>query len=199
MQALWASLCVTAIGSSVLWCATDSLQAVTAEGARRVSVLRVKPAVTDVGLETMLGSTTRLIDGGKFTFVEFIYTRCPTICRTTGTNLARLRDRLASDGLSNRVRILSISFDPRNDDKSALASYGKAHGANGEIWTVARSSPADLLKLLGTFGVVVIPDAFGGFEHNAALHIVDPTGRLVSILDIDDIDGAVSAVRKAAS
>ena len=33
--------------------------------------------------------------------------------------------------------------------------------------------------------VVVIPDRFGGFEHNAAIHLVGRDGRLVEISDLD--------------
>ncbi len=198
MQAVWASLFVTTIGSTVLWCATDGLQAITAEGARRVSVARDKPTVPDVALETMSGSTTDLVSGdGKFMLIEFIYTRCPTICQTAGADLARLRDRLEVEQLNHRIRILSISFDPRRDGIRELSSYGTASGADGEIWTVARPSPANLSNLLDAFGVVVIPDGAGGFEHNAALHIVNPSGQLISILDTDDIDGAISSLRRA--
>ena len=198
MQAVWASLFVTTIGSVVLWCATDGLQAITAEGARRISVARVQPVVPDVALQTMLGSTTHLVSGdGKFTFVEFIYTRCPTICQTAGTNLARLRDRLGHEQLNHRIRILSISFDPSLDGIRELSSYGKAYGADGEIWTVTRPVDTELSNLLDAFGVVVIPNGIEGFEHNAALHVINPSGQLISIFDIDDVDGAISSLRRA--
>jgi cytochrome oxidase Cu insertion factor (SCO1/SenC/PrrC family) len=34
---------------------------------------------------------------------------------------------------------------------------------------------------------VVIPDSYGGFSHNAALHVVDPQGRLNRIIDLEDV------------
>lgn len=200
MRTLAAAFLVTIMGCASLWYATDGLQAVTSEGKRRVSVARLQPAVPDVILETMSGSTTSLARGnGRFTLVEFIYTRCPTICRTAGTELARLRDRIQVQNLQERIRILSVSFDPEHDGISELSSYGKTHGADGKVWTVARPSTTDLEKLLSAFGVMVIPDKFGGFEHNAALLIINPAGRLVSILDVDDIEGALAAVRGALS
>lgn len=42
-----------------------------------------------------------------------------------------------------------------------------------------------LKRLLDAFGIVVIPDGLGGFEHNAALHLLGRDGRLVLIGDID--------------
>lgn len=200
MRTLAASVIVAVIGCVFLWCATDGLQAVTSEGKRRASVARLKPVVPDIGVETMSGSTMRLAGGdGKFTLVEFIYTRCPTICQTAGTDLARLRDRIKKHNLQDRVRIVSVSFDPEHDGISELASYGKAHGADGEIWTIARPSRTDLERLLEVFDVLVIRDEFGGFEHNAALLIVGPSGRLILILDVDDIDGAFATISRASS
>lgn len=200
MRAILSSLFVVVVGSAGLWQATDGLQALTAESARRLSVEEAQPAVPNIVLETMSGSATHLVDSsGKMTVVGFIYTRCPTICQTGGTYLARLRDQLENQDLEGRVRILSVSFDPTHDDVPALFSYGKAHGADGKIWTVARTTTKDLDSLLTTFGVVVIPDEFGGYEHNAAMHVVSPSGRLVAILDIDDLDAAITTIRGPAS
>ena len=200
MRTLAASLVVVVMGCACLWHATDGLQAVTSEGKRRVSVARVQPISPNVVLETMSGSKVSLVRGdGRFTLVEFIYTRCPTICRTAGAALARLSDQIKAHGLNERVRIVSVSFDPENDGTSELTSYGKAHGADGQIWTVARPSEGDLKTLLEAFGVVVIPDEFGGYEHNAALLIINPSGRLISVLDVNDIDGAFSVVRGPSS
>ena len=41
----------------------------------------------------------------------------------------------------------------------------------------------DIKRLLHVCGVVIIPDGLGGYQHNAAIHIVNPSGRLVRILD----------------
>lgn len=194
MRALFASLLVIGVGTVTLWQATDGLNALTTESARRLAVACTQPPVPNVPLETMSGSSSRLVSSDKITIVEFIYTRCPIICQTAGTYLARLRDRLKTHNLNERVRIVSVSFDPAYDDVTALADYGAAHGADGVLWTVARPGTQDLAKLLDAFGVTVIPDAFGGYEHNAALHVVSMSGRLIAIADIDDLDGALAAV-----
>ena len=46
-------------------------------------------------------------------------------------------------------------------------------------------SAEELDAMLATFGVVVIPDGSGEFQHNGAIHVVDRQGRLVRILDYD--------------
>ena len=128
--------------------------------------------------------------------VEFIYATCPTICVDAGAAFAQMKQRLADAGLDNRSQLLSISFDPRRDDTATLRQYADAHGADGKAWTVAVPSAADLPGLLDRFGIVVIPDPLGGYQHNAAIHLVDGHGRLTNIFDIDDLDGVIAAIRK---
>ena len=47
-----------------------------------------------------------------------------------------------------------------------------------------------LRRLLEAWQVVVIDDGLGGYEHNAALLVVDESGRLVRIFD--DTEGATA-------
>lgn len=197
MQATFASLIVFTLGCCMLWQATDGLGALTTEGARRLQVAAASLDLPDLFLEDMGGGEVILgqPDDG-LTFAEFIYTTCPTICREAGEDMARLRDRLVEEGLEDQVRLLSISFDPAYDDPAAMTAYGHLHDADGLIWTIARPDPGDLAAMLESFGVQVIPDEYGGYEHNAALHLIDRSGRLSGIFDIDDIEGAAAAAGK---
>lgn len=198
MRAAVASLAVLVLGSLLLWQGTDGGQALTAEGARRLAALRDAPEVPQV---VLTGADEQSLSLGgpadSVTLVEFVYTTCPTICQLSGADFARLRDAVVAEGLEDRVQLLSVSFDPANDGPEALAAYGAAHGADGRIWSVAVPEAADLPALLDAFGVVVIPGPFG-FEHNIAIHVVDPRGRLVAITDADDIAGALAAAQRAA-
>ena len=124
---------------------------------------------------------------GRLLAVEFIYTRCTTICRTLGMAFRQIRDHLPQPMLGRDFALLSISFDPERDDSASLKAYGDAYGADGEHWRIARvRNAADLKPLLDAFGIVVIPDGLGGFEHNAAIHLLDRDGRLAQISDIDE-------------
>ncbi len=111
--------------------------------------------------------------------------------------MARLRYRLAGGPFAGRVRLVSLSFDPARDTQGQMAEYGRWHGADGKVWTVARPAVKDLPALLNAYGVTVIPDRAGGFIHNAALHVISPDGRLTAILDMDDLDGAEKAIGRA--
>jgi protein SCO1/2 len=194
---LVASLAVLLAGGAVLWQATDGFAALTTESARRLAALTEMPAVPAFPIETMTGEHHLLPSrDGKATVVEFIYTNCPTICQTAGAEMARLRDRLAAGPLAGRVQLVSLSFDPVRDSSGRMAEYGRWHGADGTVWTVARPKVNDLSTLLDAYGVTVVPDRAGGFVHNAALQVVSPDGRLTAILDMDDLDGAEKAIER---
>ncbi len=197
MRAWTASLAVLVLGAAVLWRATDGLEALTTEGARRLAVARAAPVVPPRIVQAMDGGREPLPAAeGRATLVEFIYTTCPTICQAAGAGMAALRDRLVAAGLAGRVRMFSVSFDPETDDPPRLADYGDRHGADGRIWTAARPDAADLPGMLDGFGITVIPGPAGGYEHNAAILVIGPDGRLRAIADIDDIDAALAAARR---
>ena len=103
-------------------------------------------------------------------------------------------NRFSRAGLGDRVRMLSVSFDPLRDPPGRLRDYGENHGARGELWNVARVQESDLELMKRGFGLRVIADGMGGFQHNTAIHLIDRTGNLSAIFDTDDEDGAFNAV-----
>ena len=182
-------------GICFLALATDGFRAVTTEGARRIAVAEARPEVPPFQLQSMADEVIPLRPrDGEILLVEFVYTTCPVICQTAAVDFAQIRDSLAARGA--KVRLLSVSFDPLGDDLEAMSRYGAAHGAKGKLWTVARPDSKDLTSLLDFFGVTVIPDPWLGFEHNAAIHLIDSQGRFVEIFDTDAIQEVVDAVER---
>jgi protein SCO1/2 len=170
-------------GSGILWNATDGFQTLTSEQARRLSIAARPRAVPDVALQDQDGRVFRLSDYDDQTVVvDFIYTHCATLCQAMGATFRQLAERLASA----EVMFLSISFDTARDSPAALGEYARWHHADGTRWRIARlADPADLPALLETFAVVVIPDEYGGYQHNAAVHVITE-GRLIRVLDYDE-------------
>ena len=185
-----ASAALLLAGGVVLAAATDGWQAFTTETARRVAVRRRPADLPAVALENQSGARFTLADRrGTWLLVDFIYTRCPTFCTALGGDFARLERQLADPIARGRVQLLSISFDPTQDTPAQLAAYlGRFRGpATG--WQAARPLTAGgLREITAAFGVTVIPDQLGGYTHNAAIHLVDPAGRLVGIFDLGDVD-----------
>jgi len=179
---------MTILGTGALWHSTDGFAAFTAEAARRAEILRSPRPLPAAVLEDQDGRSFRLQDyRGKLLAVEFIYTRCSTICRSLGMAFSQIRDHVPQAMLGSDFALLSISFDAARDDTPSLKAYGDAHGADSRHWRIARvCNAADLQQLLDAFGIVVIPDGLGGFEHNAAIHLLGRDGRLGLISDIEE-------------
>lgn len=175
------------LGIGVFWYGTDGFTALTAETARRSDILRSPRPLPPVTLEDQDGRLFKLQDyRGQLLAVEFIYTRCQTICRAQGMVFKQIRDQIPASILGRRFSLLSISFDPLHDDPPSLKAYGDRYDADGNRWRVARvNDQAELAELLKAFGIVVIDDGMGGFEHNAAIHLLGRDGRLRQISDLD--------------
>ena len=185
-----ASAALLLAGGVVLAAATNGFQAFTTETARRVAV-RSRPAeLPAVALESQSGARFTLADlRGTWLLVDFIYTRCPTFCTTLGGDFARLERQLADPIARGEVQLLSISFDPTQDTPAQLAAYLKRFRGRDMGWQAARPiTDHGLRQIVAAFGVTVIPDQLGGYTHNAAIHLVDPEGRLVDIFDLGDVE-----------
>ena len=180
-------------GTAVLWIKTDGARALTTESARRLLVSRTPRTPPAILLETSdrRHSTLEALRG-RIVVVDFIYTNCPTLCISLGRTFARLQT-IFSNLRRDDVNLVSIGFDAQHDTPDSLAAYAERHHASPRWWTIARVlNPQDMQPLLSAFGVVAIADGYGGFTHNAALHVIDTRGRLVRILDADDVEGVVA-------
>lgn len=195
MRMLLALLGVALAGSTALALTTDNLRAFTSEDARRLEVSAAPVQLPHLEVRGINGRPVPLSDPERVTLLDFVYTRCATVCRALGSEFQQLQAEIRARGLQNRVRLLSISFDPGHDTVSELAAYARHQHADATLWQFGvLANPADLPKLLGTFGIVVIPDGLGGFEHNAAIHVADQQGRLVRIVDLANPAQALAEV-----
>jgi protein SCO1/2 len=176
--------------ASAAWL-THDFQVWTAEGARRLEValspvatppVRVEgPGIAEQPLPPLLA------DGQSVTVVDFVYTRCQTVCLSLGSAYQQMQGTLqaarATDAAAARVKLLSITFDPR-DTVQDLRAYASRLRADPAVWRFARVVDAEqTARLLADFQVVVVPDGRGDFEHNAALLVIDGSGRLVRVFD----------------
>ena len=177
---------------AMLGTATRGFSALTTDTARALDVAQTPMTVPEIGLVDMDGAAHTLRDDRRSTIVDFIYTRCVTVCSAMGGVYQRLQSEIGARGLASQVRLLSVSFDPAWDMPMRLGPYADMMHAEPTIWTITTVVDAGALPaMLQAFGVRVIDDGVNGFVHNAALHVVDPRGRLVAILPIDAIGEAL--------
>jgi protein SCO1 len=125
------------------------------------------------------------IRDGRVLAMTFMYTKCPmpTYCPMMDRNFADVQKMIKADpALHNKVRLLSVSFDPKNDTPAVLKQHAKGLGADPSIWTFVTGSRDEIDKFAMNFGVTLVrgqapnPDEIG---HTLRTAIVDRDGKLV--------------------
>ncbi|HEY0858224.1 MAG TPA: SCO family protein [Albitalea sp.] len=177
---------------------THDYQVWTAEGARRLEAELNPVAAPHLVMDGpgVSGQTLHglLADGRSVTIVDFMYTRCVTVCAALGSAFQQMQSAIRADAAP--LRLLSISFDAAHDDAALLQRYAEGLRADPALWRFARvANAAEAQALLDRYLVTVIDDGLGGFEHNAALLVVDPAGRLLRIFDYTELDTALAYAR----
>jgi protein SCO1/2 len=192
--ALLSATLAAAAYASALWL-THDFQVWTAEGARRLEVALQPVATPGAQVEGPALPARPLLrllaDGSAVTLVDFVYTRCQTVCLTLGNVYQQMQAQLQGRSLAERaahpVQLLSISLDGQHDSVPVLQAYAARLGADPQLWRFVRVPDAQQFqRLLAAYQVVVVPDGRGDLEHNAALLLVDQQGRLVRVFDYAD-------------
>lgn len=191
MRLVVAILVVCSLGLGAIFLQTQGFTVLTTEAARRADIQRAPRAMPDVVLKTSDGDTTTLLDDlrsdGRIAIVSFMYTRCFSVCLAMGTQFQQLQQDIQRRGLTDKVRLLSLSFDEA-DTPEQLSRYEERMRSVPTVWrSMAMEGAAARHAVLDAFGIVVVPAPLGQYEHNAAFHIVTPAGRLVRIVDLDDV------------
>jgi protein SCO1/2 len=180
----------------VLLQATGGGQSFTTETLRRQHISQQAELIPafDIALGNGQRTTLKamLAPGGKVWLVDFVYIRCQTLCLSLGSIYQQLQADIKARGLQGKVGLLSISFDPANDNPAALADYAQRMGMNPEVWQIATLTRwQDRRRLLDAFGIMVLPAPLGEFEHNAALHLVTSDAMLTRVMDYADYKSAL--------
>ena len=179
-------LLVAALGLTALYQATLGFRVVATEEARRL-MIREQPLLLPAG-PVLAG----LRADGRVAIVTFFYSRCNTVCSSLGSTYQQLQSAIVARGAARQVRLLSLSFDGR-DDSATLSAYAAHQHADGAVWQLAAlPEPRQRRDLLDAFGIVVLPAPLGEFQHNAAFHVVDRTGHLRRIFDLEEADAALA-------
>lgn len=126
---------------------------------------------------------------GKVYVVDFFFTQCKGICPTLQKNMRKVQEAFADE---DRVRLLSISVDPKNDTPSALRTMAKEIGADTDqwAWTVG---PTELTGEIAKGYMVVGTEVPGEILHSNRFVLVDGYGKIRGFYDGTE-DGDVKAI-----
>lgn len=124
------------------------------------------------------------VRGGRAIAVTFMYTKCPvpTFCPQMDRQFAEAQKLIKDKGLAERVRLLSVSFDPRNDTPPVLKRHAQRLESDPRVWTFVTGERDGIDRFAENFGLTLIrgeaanPDEIG---HTLRTALVDREGRLV--------------------
>jgi cytochrome c peroxidase len=139
------------------------------------------------------GTTTRLheIFGDRVVVLSFVYSTCSDIagCPLATAVLHRLQQRLQeAPAIADRVRLVTLSFDPSHDTPEAMRQYGEGLRGKAPDWRfLTAASAATLQPILAAYDqtVRIDYDAQGRpldtFSHLLRVYLIDRDRRVRNI------------------
>ncbi|MGD9589332.1 MAG: SCO family protein [Pyrinomonadaceae bacterium] len=133
---------------------------------------------------------------GKALAVTFIYRECPLpeFCIKMSKHFSDMANRIAADPeKKQKIRLLSISFDPERDTPEKLKQYGLGYlGKDAKddftVWRLAVGPDKDIREIADFFGLRYEVDATDKtqFNHSLVTVVVSPDGEVRKIFTGSD-------------
>jgi protein SCO1 len=159
----------------------------TIPAAAGIELLGPGDVAPDTALITQDDKPISLKDfAGSATAVTFIYTRCPLpqYCPLMDRRFAEVQALVTQDpALAGKVRLLSVSFDPKFDRAEVLRRHATTLKADPRVWTFATAEEAVVDRFAARFGVNVIRESNDTITHNLRTAVLDGAGRVTALLD----------------
>jgi protein SCO1/2 len=153
---------------------------------------QIDKEVPDFTLTNQDGKRFSLKDyRGKATAITFIYTRCPLsdYCIAMSRNFSDLAIQLNGNAeLKDKIRLLTISFDPETDTPEKLKQYGLGYlGKNAQpdftVWQLAVGTDKEVREISDFFGLRYETDEKDKtqFNHSLRTAVISPEGKVTKI------------------
>jgi cytochrome c peroxidase len=148
---------------------------------------------------TSEGAPARLHDlfGGRVVLLSFVYTHCSDAegCPLATAVLHRVGRRLAEEpALADRVRLLSLSFDPERDTPEVMHRYAESFSGGSDWRFLTGRSEAALRPLLDAYGQTLRADVdaegneLGTISHLLRVVLIDGARRVRQIYSASFLD-----------
>lgn len=128
---------------------------------------------------------------GKALAITFIYRECPLpeFCIKMSKQFADMANALAQDeAAKDKVRLLSISFDPERDTPEKLKQYGLGYlGKDAKddltIWNLAVGTDKEVQAVAEFFGLKYEKDANDKTQinHSLVTAVISPEGKVTKV------------------
>jgi protein SCO1/2 len=153
--------------------------------AAELAVLRTAP---DFSLKTQDDKPLKLADlRGKVVLVSFIFTTCSGTGPATTSRMNTVARELKREGLfkNDRVRLVSITLDPKRDTPKALRKYRELYDIEGDHWAFLTGPVADVNKVVAAWGMWAKPAKDGQLDHPSRIFLLDTRGRIREIYSLE--------------
>ena len=124
---------------------------------------------------------------GKPFAIFFGFTRCPDVCPTSLSRMARLRKQLGPDGM--KFNIVFVSVDPGHDKPVDLGNYVALFGTPIIGLTGTEPQLEQIRKAYGVYAAKV-PQPGGDYtiDHTAAIYLMTSNGEFSGTIDHQESD-----------
>lgn len=122
---------------------------------------------------------------GKVVLLNFIYTRCPSVCPRLQS---RLQATLRAIPPTPHLVAVSISLDPEHDTPEYLQTYAQSYAVPGQTWLFWRPASQKWAIQLAeaVFGLTAAPLEGNEILHSDAILLIDCTGRVRGVYSSQD-------------
>jgi cytochrome c peroxidase len=132
--------------------------------------------------------------GDKVVLISFIYSTCSDVngCPLATTVLHKIKNRLKKEpGLAEKLRLVTLSFNPEHDTPEMMQHYGQALQDKGVEWRfLTTRSEQDLQPILEHYkqNIQKVYDAqgqfTGTFSHILRVYLIDKNKQLRNIYSV---------------
>ena len=151
----------------------------------------------DFALIDKAGKTVRFHDfAGQYRIVYFGYTFCPDACPLDVQKMMQgyAKFAKAEPQVAGRVQPLFVSIDPARDTPAAVGEFAAAFSPRLIGLTGSEAQVAAAAKMFKTYYTKGEPTTDGGYlmDHSRIAYLMDPAGKPLALLPIDQSADAVA-------
>lgn len=140
-----------------------------------------------------LGHQVKLADYKQKTLVvNFIYTRCPSICPTQISHLANVFNRLSVEE-RKRLLFVSITLDPDHDNPETLHQFADRFDIDKDGWLFLTGNMETTERTMNALNVMSYSLGNEEYNHSSNIYVVTNEGETVSVID-DSGEGLHAAI-----
>jgi len=125
---------------------------------------------------------------GKIWIANFIFTTCTETCPTQSAALAGLQSDL---DLKGKIKLVSITVDPKRDTPEVLSQYASRYGAQPDQWFFLTGKQEDIYRLAQQgfrLGAAQVPNSSNNpaYIHSSRLVLVDGEAKIRGYYESND-------------